>query len=132
MGLESIDFISATFWWNAVLDKMQPATPSDPALTLTGRNRPPQPATRFAPHNANLPAYSAGTVQRQESDAMGATKKVLWALVLIATVDLMVGKHAAVSAPAADTATQDKSQVGHAERSLAAAAARSEGLPRKQ
>jgi len=67
---------------------------------------------------------------------MGATKKVLWALVLVATVDLMVGKHmAGGSSVGADTARQEDKAVtsgmaGHRERSLAAAT-RPEAMPSK-
>jgi len=53
---------------------------------------------------------------------MGATKKVLWALVLVATVDLMVGKHmAGGSSAGVDSATQENKAAPH-EHSLAAAA----------
>lgn len=61
---------------------------------------------------------------------MGATKKVLWALVLVATVDLVVGKHmAGGSSAGVDTATQEN-KASHHERGLAAAA-RPEMLPSK-
>lgn len=67
---------------------------------------------------------------------MGATKKVLWALVLVATVDLIVGKHVAGGAGAAsDLARTEQKPVvsdmaGHHERSLASAT-RSDMLPSK-
>lgn len=61
---------------------------------------------------------------------MGATKKVLWALVLVATVDLVVGKHmAGGSSAGVDMATQENKAASH-EPSLAAAA-RAEVLPAK-
>ena len=61
---------------------------------------------------------------------MGATKKVLWALVLVATVDLVVGKHMAGGPSAGvDTATQENKAAPH-ERGLAAAT-RPDVLPTK-
>ena len=58
---------------------------------------------------------------------MGATKKVLWALVLVATVEMIVGKHVA-SGPStgSDMARQENNvgpsdRVSHPERNLAAA-----------
>ena len=60
---------------------------------------------------------------------MGATKKVLWALVLVATVDLVVGQHMAGGPSAgADMAAQENKAESH-ERSLAAA--RPGALPAK-
>lgn len=67
---------------------------------------------------------------------MGATKKVLWALVLVATVDLIVGKQMAGGASAGpDLARMEQKpsvsdMAGHRERSLASAA-RSDVLPAK-
>lgn len=61
---------------------------------------------------------------------MGATKKVLWALVLIATVDFVVGKHMAGGPSAGvDAATQESKAAPHA-RSLASDA-RPDVLPAK-
>lgn len=67
---------------------------------------------------------------------MGATKKVLWALVLVATVDLIVGKHVAGGASGASDLARMEQKPGvsemasHHERSLASAA-RSDVLPSK-
>ncbi len=67
---------------------------------------------------------------------MGATKKVLWALVLVATVDLIVGKHVATgTGGGSDMAKLEHragsaEMTGHNERSLASAA-RADVLPSK-
>ena len=67
---------------------------------------------------------------------MGATKKVLWALVLVATVDLIVGKHVTTGVSVgSDMASLEhkagsSEMTGHHERSLASAA-RPEVLPSK-
>ena len=60
---------------------------------------------------------------------MGATKKVLWALVLVATVDLVVGKHMAGGPSAGVGVAAQENKAAPHERSLAAA--RAEVLPVK-
>jgi hypothetical protein len=69
---------------------------------------------------------------------MGATKKVLWALVLVATVEMIVGKHV-VGGPStgSDMAGQENKagpseMAGHPERNLAAAARPSKTFAQKR
>lgn len=69
---------------------------------------------------------------------MGATKKVLWALVLVATVEMIVGKHVAGGpSTGSDMASQEintgpSDMAGHPERNLAAAARPSKAFAQKQ
>jgi hypothetical protein len=69
---------------------------------------------------------------------MGATKKVLWALVLVATVEMIVGKHVADGPSSGSDMARQENKVGpsamasHAERNLAAAGRPSKTFAQKR
>lgn len=69
---------------------------------------------------------------------MGATKKVLWALVLVATVEMIVGKHVAGGPSTGSDMTRQENKAspsdmaGHHERNLAAAERPSKAFAQKR